>query len=100
MTTTTRNTSLHVERVEMPAAANLVSNLKLPLRTEARESFLAVLDAECGQLQRAVTEQHYSTVRNAKDASGAVNRTSSILFGQANKEKSKAIEVALVLSGR
>ena len=40
----------------------------------------------------------HSTVRNAKDSTGTVNRTNSILFGQANKEKSKALEVALVLA--
>jgi hypothetical protein len=66
MTITTRNSSLHVERVEMPAAANLLPDLKLPLRTEARESFVAILDAECGQLRRAVTNQEYSTMRNAE----------------------------------
>jgi len=66
MTTTTRNSSLHVERVEMPAAYNLLSGVKLPLRDEARESFLAILDAECGQLLRAATEQGYSSMRTAE----------------------------------
>ena len=66
MTIPTRNTSLHVERVEMPAAANLLSGLEFPMRAEARQSLLAVLDAECGQLRRAVTTQEYSAVRTAE----------------------------------
>jgi hypothetical protein len=66
MTITTRNTSWHAERVEMPAAANLLSGIKFPLRTEARESLLAIVDAECGQLRRAVTNQEYSAMRTAE----------------------------------
>jgi hypothetical protein len=66
MTITTRSSSLHVERVEMPAAANLVSSLKFTLRPEARESMLAILDAECGQLRRAVTNREYSMMRTAE----------------------------------
>ena len=42
----------------------------------------------------------HSTVRNAKTDDGDVDRTNSILFGQASKLKSKALEVALVLTGR
>jgi hypothetical protein len=50
----------------MPAAANLVPNLKFPLRTDAREALLAIVDAECGQIQRAVTDQQYSAMRTAE----------------------------------
>jgi len=66
LTVTTRNTSLHAELVEMPAAANLLSDLRRPVSTEARESLLAILDAECGQLRHAVTNQEYSVMRTAE----------------------------------
>jgi phage/plasmid-like protein (TIGR03299 family) len=42
----------------------------------------------------------HSIVRNAKNAAGQVDRTNSILFGQAAKLKSKALELALVLAKR
>ena len=59
----------------MPAAANLLSGLKFPLRNEARESLLAVLDAECAQLRRAVASQEYSAMRVAEaDAELAAER--------------------------
>jgi len=70
----------------MPAAANLLSDLKFPLRTEARESLLAILDAECGQLRRAVTNQEYSTMRTAElDAELATTRLQigRVVLGQA-----------------
>jgi hypothetical protein len=66
MPITTRSNSLHVERVEMPAAANLPAGMRIPVGAEARDSFLAILDAECGQLRRAVADQHYSTMRDAE----------------------------------
>jgi phage/plasmid-like protein (TIGR03299 family) len=42
----------------------------------------------------------HSVVRNAKNAAGQVDRTNSILFGQAAKLKSQALELALVLAKR
>jgi phage/plasmid-like protein (TIGR03299 family) len=42
----------------------------------------------------------HSVVRNAKNAAGEVDRTNSILFGQAAKLKTQALELALVLAGR
>lgn len=79
---------MHVGRAEMPAAANLLTGLNLPLRTEARESLLAILDAECGQLRRAVTDQVYSTMRTAEaDAELAAARLQA---GRAALDQAKA----------
>jgi phage/plasmid-like protein (TIGR03299 family) len=40
----------------------------------------------------------HSTVKNAKAADGTVDRSNSILFGQASKDKTKALELVLALT--
>jgi phage/plasmid-like protein (TIGR03299 family) len=40
----------------------------------------------------------YSTVKNAKAADGSVDRSNSILFGQASKDKTKALELVMALT--
>jgi phage/plasmid-like protein (TIGR03299 family) len=60
-----------------------------------------VSDTLYGMLQ-GYTEwsDFYSTVKGQKDKDGVTDRTNAILFGQASKDKVKALNLALVLAGR
>lgn len=67
MTIKTPSVSSHAEPVEIPAAANLSAALPLPLRAGARDSFLALVETECEQIRRSVTDRAYSQMRETEE---------------------------------
>jgi hypothetical protein len=60
--------SSSTEQIKLRAAASLIEAAKAPICEEASAAVLEVLDAECGQLSRSVSEKAYSGFHSAEAA--------------------------------
>lgn len=53
-------------QIELDSAASLIADAKVPFSNETRSAVLEVMEAECGQIARSVTERAYSDLKSAE----------------------------------